>query len=53
MAKNFSHCWIYLAGPILGAMIAVGFEWILRGKPRKAGGAAAQGILGEDNSAAL
>jgi aquaporin Z len=23
--------WIYIVGPILGALIAVGFEWILKG----------------------
>ena len=53
VAGNLSHYWIYLAGPILGGMIAVGFEWILRGKPTKAGGAAAQGNLSQDDSAAL
>ena len=25
--------WIYLAGPVIGALIAVGFEWILKGPP--------------------
>jgi aquaporin Z len=35
--------WIYVAGPILGAMIAVCFEWILKGKPTAAGASAAQG----------
>jgi hypothetical protein len=35
--------WIYVAGPILGAMIAVGFEWILKGKPAAAVASAAQG----------
>ncbi len=53
VAGDLSHYWIYLAGPILDAMLAVGFEWILRGRATKAGAAAAQGILGEDNSAAL
>jgi len=37
--------WIYLAGPLAGAMIAVGFEWILKGKPTSAGAMAAQGSL--------
>jgi aquaporin Z len=37
--------WIYIAGPILGAMIAVGFEWILKGKPTASGASAAQGSL--------
>ncbi len=44
---------IYLVGPILGAMVAVAFEYILRGKATKAGDDAAQGILDEANPAAL
>jgi aquaporin Z len=35
--------WIYIVGPIVGAMIAVGFEWILKGGPTPAGSLAAQG----------
>jgi aquaporin Z len=35
--------WIYIVGPILGALIAVGFEWILKGKATAAGTSAAQG----------
>jgi aquaporin Z len=30
---------------VLGAIIAVGFEWILKGKPTAAGALAAQGSL--------
>jgi aquaporin Z len=37
--------WIYIAGPIIGAMIGVGFEWILKGKPSAAGTSAAEGNL--------
>jgi aquaporin Z len=37
--------WIYVLGPVLGAIIAVGFEWILKGKPTAAGALAAQGSL--------
>jgi len=37
--------WIYVAGPLLGAMIAVGFEWILKGKATAAGSSAAQGSV--------
>jgi hypothetical protein len=33
---------------IIGAMIAVGFEYILKGKATKAGAEAAQGILDEN-----
>ena len=44
---DMSTSWIYIAGPIVGAMIAVGFEWILKGKPTAAGASAAQGNLQE------
>jgi aquaporin Z len=40
---NLHTDWIYLVGPIVGAMIAVGFEWILKGGPTEAGSLAAQG----------
>jgi aquaporin Z len=35
--------WIYVAGPLVGAIIAVGFEWILKGKATAAGTLAARG----------
>ncbi len=44
---------IYLIGPLLGAMVAVAFEMILRGRPTKGGAEAAQGILDKENPAAL
>jgi len=50
---DLSNYLIYLIGPIIGAMIAVGFEYILRGRATKAGDEAAQGILDENNPAAL
>jgi aquaporin Z len=43
---NFSHYWVYVVGPILGAAIAVGFAFILRGHGEAGGAAAAQGALG-------
>jgi aquaporin Z len=43
---NFDHYWVYVVGPILGAMIAVGFAFILRGHGEAGGAAAAQGALG-------
>ena len=48
IAWNLTNYWIYLVGPIIGALIAVGFEYILKGKPTKAGAEAAQGILDEN-----
>ena len=50
---NLTHYWVYLVGPIAGAMVAVAFEWILRGKPTEAGAAAAQGILSEHDSSGI
>ena len=38
-----SSAWIYIAGPILGAAIAVIFEWILKGPPTREGTKTAQG----------
>jgi aquaporin Z len=43
---NFDHYWVYVVGPILGAAIAVGFAFILRGHGEAGGAAAAQGGLG-------
>ena len=53
VAGNFAHYWIYLIGPLLGALVAVVFEGILRGAATKSGGAAAQGILDQENPTAL
>ena len=50
---DFTAYWAYLVGPLVGAMIAVLFEWILRGAPTKSGAAAAQGILRPDDPSAL
>jgi aquaporin Z len=47
---NFSTTWIYVVGPIVGALIGVVFEWILKGKPTVAGSISAQGTLGTDDS---
>ena len=43
MRGDLSTTWIYVAGPLLGAFVAVGFEWILKGRPTVAGDLAAQG----------
>ena len=41
--------WIYVLGPLAGAVIGVFFEWILKGKATAAGTIAAQGTLGVDD----
>ena len=46
---DLGTAWIYLVGPILGALIGVAFEWILKGKPTTSGTLAAQGDI-DDNS---
>jgi aquaporin Z len=43
---NFDHYWVYVVGPLLGAAIAVGFAFVLRGRGDVGGAAAAQGGLG-------
>ena len=50
VAGDLTDYWIYLVGPLIGAMIAVAFEFILKGKPTKAGAEAAQGTLDENAS---
>ena len=44
---DLGHTWLYIAGPLAGAVVAVIFEWILKGKPTRAGTKAAQGTDGE------
>jgi len=45
---DWTAWWAYLAGPLAGAIIAVGIAWILRGPGGGASGTAAgQGTLGE------
>lgn len=43
---NFDHYWVYVVGPLLGATIAVGSAFILRGRADVGGASAAQGVLG-------
>jgi aquaporin Z len=46
VGRDFSAYWVYIAGPILGAVIAVGIAYVLRGSGGGASGsAAAQGDL--------
>jgi aquaporin Z len=43
---RFGHLWVYLAGPLAGAVIAVGIAWLLRGPGGDTGGInAARGSL--------
>jgi aquaporin Z len=51
MRGDLSTTWIYVVGPVLGALIGVAFEWILKGKPTVAGALAAQGTFDNDESA--
>jgi aquaporin Z len=44
----FGTTWIYIVGPLLGALVAVGFEWILKGPPTPEGTRTAQGSPDEN-----
>ena len=46
VGADFSHYWVYVAGPLAGAVVAVGTAFILRGRGGgRAGSGAAQGAL--------
>ena len=46
VGRDFSDYWVYVAGPLTGAVIAVGFAYVLRGSGGgKAGSGAAQGDI--------
>ena len=46
VGANFGHYWVYIAGPLIGAVIAVGFAFVLRGPGGgRAGSGAAQGAI--------
>jgi len=46
IGKDFGDYWVYVAGPIAGAILAVGAAWVLRGAGGgKSGSGAAQGDL--------
>lgn len=47
---RYDSAWIYLIGPILGSLLGVAFEWILKGGPSASGNTAAQGVLGSQSS---
>ena len=48
LCGSVDSLWIYMVGPLIGALIGVGFEWILKGPPTTEGTIAAQGTLGID-----
>ena len=43
---DFSHYWVYVVGPLVGAAIAVGIAFVLRGRADVGGAVAAQGSIG-------
>jgi aquaporin Z len=46
VAGDFTSYWVYVAGPLIGAALAVGAAWVLRGPGGgRAGSGAAQGDL--------
>jgi aquaporin Z len=46
VARDFGDYWVYVAGPLAGALVAVAFAYVLRGPGGgRAGSAAAQGDL--------
>ncbi|RYV51414.1 MIP/aquaporin family protein [Pengzhenrongella frigida] len=46
LGRDFSEYWVYVAGPLVGAALAVGFAFVLRGAGGgRAGSGAAQGAL--------
>lgn len=51
MRGDLGTTWIYVLGPLVGALLGVAFEWILKGRPTRAGARAAQGTLDEDDEA--
>jgi len=47
--NDWTSWWVYLAGPIVGAVVAVGIAWVLRGQGGgRSGTLAAQGSLGTE-----
>ena len=45
-SADFTDYWVYVAGPLLGAVVAVGVAFVLRGRGGgRSGSAAAQGTL--------
>jgi aquaporin Z len=48
-STTFTSYWVYVAGPLVGAALAVGMAWVLRGAGGgRSGSGAAQGVLGTE-----
>jgi aquaporin Z len=43
VSGHFDHLWIYLIGPMLGMLVAVGIAWAIHGRPHEDDKAAAEG----------
>jgi aquaporin Z len=49
VSADFTSYWVYVAGPLAGAVVAVGVAFVLRGRGGgRSGSAAAQGAIGTD-----
>lgn len=48
IGSEWRSWWVYLAGPLIGGLVAVGTAWLLRGPPTPAGSRAAQGDLDDE-----
>lgn len=49
VSGHWAHYWVYIVGPLAGAVVAVGVAFVLRGRGGgRAGSAAAQGSLATD-----
>jgi aquaporin Z len=46
--EDLTTTWIYVLGPLAGALIGVFFEWILKGRATASGTRAAQGFIEDD-----
>ena len=45
VSGDLAQAWIYVAGPLAGALLAVTLAWALRGPPSRAADEAAQGAV--------
>jgi len=46
--SQFGTTWIYIVGPLIGCLLAVWFEWMLKGKPSERATIEAQGLDGDE-----